>query len=242
MSIFKNRVALITGASGEIGKELAIELNKKGASIILAGRRREVLNNIGKNLEGDVKIIDESIDNFSNFEKALLSIDTKIDILINNAGITKDNLLIRMSENDIDNVINVNLNSLIKITKFALKNMMKNKFGRIISISSVVGFTGNPGQSNYCASKSGIIGFTKSLAIEVASRGITVNAIAPGFISSAMTDKLKEDQREKIISNIPVNRLGTPKDIANAVIFLAKEDSSYITGNTIHVNGGLAMV
>ena len=174
MSIFKNRVALITGASGEIGKELAIELNKKGASIILAGRRREVLNNIGKNLEGDVKIIDESIDNFSNFEKALLSIDTKIDILINNAGITKDNLLIRMSENDIDDVINVNLNSLIKITKFVLKNMMKNKFGRIISISSVVGFTGNPGQANYCASKSGIIGFTKSLALEVASRDLSL--------------------------------------------------------------------
>ena len=228
MSIFKNRVALITGASGEIGKELAIELNKKGASIILAGRRREVLNNIGKNLEGDVKIIDESIDNFSNFENALLSFDAKIDILINNAGITKDNLLIRMSEDDIDDVINVILNSLIKITKFALKNMMKNKFGRIISISSVVGFKGNPGQANYCASKSGIIGFTKSLALEVASRGITVNAIAPGFISSAMTDKLTEDQREKIITNIPVNRLGTPKDVANAVIFLAKEDSSYI--------------
>ena len=242
MTIFKNRVALITGASGEIGKEIALELNKKGASIILAGRRREVLNNIGKKLKGDVKIIDESIDNFSNFEKALISTGVNIDILINNAGITKDNLLIRMSEKDIDDVLNTNLISLIKITKFVLKNMMKKKFGRIISVSSVVGFTGNPGQSNYCASKSGIIGFTKSLALEVASRGITVNAIAPGFILSAMTDSLTDDQREKIILNIPIKRLGTPKDVANAVNFLAKEDSSYITGQTIHVNGGLAMV
>ena len=242
MTIFKNRVALITGASGEIGKEIALELNKKGASIILAGRRREVLNNIGKKLKGDVKIIDESIDNFSNFEKALISTGVNIDILVNNAGITKDNLLIRMSEKDIDDVLNTNLISLIKITKFVLKNMMKKKFGRIISISSIVGFTGNPGQSNYCASKSGIIGFTKSLALEVASRGITVNAIAPGFILSAMTDSLTDDQREKIILNIPIKRLGTPKDVANAVNFLAKEDSSYITGQTIHVNGGLAMV
>ena len=242
MTIFKNRVALITGASGEIGKEIALELNKKGASIILAGRRREVLNNIGKKLKGDFKIIDESIDNFSNFEKALISTGVNIDILINNAGITKDNLLLRMSEKDIDVVVNTNLISLIKITKFVLKNMMKNKFGRIISVSSVVGFTGNPGQSNYCASKSGIIGFTKSLALEVASRGITVNAIAPGFILSTMTDSLTDDQREKIILNIPIKRLGTPKDVANAVNFLAKEDSSYITGHTIHVNGGLAMV
>ena len=242
MTIFKNRVALITGASGEIGKEIALELNKKGASIILAGRRREVLNNIGKKLKGDFKIIDESIDNFSNFEKALISCGAKIDILIYNAGITKDNLLIRMNEKDIDDVVNTNLISLIKITKFVLKNMMKKKFGRIISVSSVVGFTGNPGQSNYCASKSGIIGFTKSLALEVASRGITVNAIAPGFILSTMTDSLTDDQREKIILNIPIKRLGTPKDVANAVNFLAKEDSSYITGQTIHVNGGLAMV
>ncbi len=219
MTVFKNRVALITGASGDIGKEIAIELNKKGASIILAGRRREVLNNIRENLIGDVKIIDEGIDDFSKFEKALVSIDTNIDILVNNAGITKDNLLIRMGEQQIDDVINTNLISLIKITKFALKNMMKNKFGRIISISSVVGFTGNPGQSNYCASKSGIIGFTKSLALEVASRGITVNAVAPGFISSAMTDNLTDNQIEKIKSKIPLNRLGAPKDVANAVSF-----------------------
>ena len=242
MTIFKNKVALITGASGEIGKEIAISLNKKGASIVLAGRRREALEDIATKLKGDVKIINESIDQSLNFEKALIATGAKIDILINNAGITKDNLLVRMNEIDIDDVININLLSLIKISKFALKNMMKNKFGRIISISSVVGFTGNPGQSNYCASKAGIIGFTKSLALEVASRGITVNAIAPGFVSSAMTNNLPDEQRENIISKIPIKRLGMPIDIANAVIFLAKEDSSYITGNTIHVNGGLAMI
>ena len=239
MSIFKNRVALITGASGEIGKELAIELNKKGASIILAGRRREVLNNIGKNLEGDVKIIDESIDNFSNFEKALLSIDTKIDILVNNAGITKDNLLIRMSENDIDDVINVNLNSLIKITKFALKNMMKNKFGRIISISSVVGFTGNPGQANYCASKSGIIGFTKSIALELGSRNIRSNVVAPGFIETEMTKNLSEDTLKSWYSSIPLKRGGKPSDIGNVCVFLGSDMSSYMTGQVLVVDGGM---
>ena len=222
--------------------EIAAEADGWDPSIVLAGRRRKVLEDIATKLKGDVKIINESIDQFLNFEKALIATGAKIDILINNAGITKDNLLVRMNETDIDDVININLLSLIKITKFALKNMMKNKFGRIISISSVVGFTGNPGQSNYCASKAGIIGFTKSLALEVASRGITVNAIAPGFVSSAMTNNLTDEQRENIISKIPIKRLGMPIDIANAVNFLAKEDSSYITGNTIHVNGGLAMV
>ena len=146
-----------------------------------------------------------------------------------------------MKAEDIDNVININLLSLIKISKCVLKNMMKQKFGRIISISSVVGFTGNSGQVNYCASKSGIIGFTKSLALEVASRGITVNAIAPGYITSAMTDKISDSQKDSIISNIPVGRIGKPSDISNAVLFLAREEASYITGNTIHVNGGLAM-
>ena len=241
MSEFKNKVALITGASGAIGKEIASSLSKSGASVILCGTKKEVLENIARDLSGKVEIITENIKNFEKFEKILTKKQLNIDILVNNAGITKDNLLIRMKEDDIDNVININLLSLIKISKCVLKNMMKQKFGRIISISSVVGFTGNPGQVNYCASKSGITGFTKSLALEVASRGITVNAIAPGYISSAMTDKLSDIQRDSIISNIPVGRIGRPSDISNAVLFLAREDASYITGNTIHVNGGLAM-
>ena len=241
MTEFKDKVALITGASGAIGKEIASSLSKSGASVILCGTKKEVLENMARDLSGKVEIITENIKNFEKFEKILTKKQLNIDILVNNAGITKDNLLIRMKEDDIDNVININLLSLIKISKCVLKNMMKQKFGRIISISSVVGFTGNPGQVNYCASKSGITGFTKSLALEVASRGITVNAIAPGYISSAMTDKLSDIQRDRIISDIPVGRIGRPSDISNAVLFLAREDASYITGNTIHVNGGLAM-
>ena len=241
MSEFKNKVALITGASGAIGKDIASTLNKSGASVILCGTKIDVLEDIASDLSGKVEIITENVKNFEKFEKSLLEKKLNVDILVNNAGITKDNLLIRMKSEDIDSVININLLSLIKITKSVLKNMMKQKFGRIISISSVVGFTGNPGQVNYCASKSGITGFTKSLALEVASRGITVNAIAPGYITSAMTDKLSDPQRDSIISNIPVGRIGKPSDISNAVLFLAKEEASYITGNTIHVNGGLAM-
>ena len=241
MSEFKNKVALITGASGAIGKDIATTLNKSGASVILCGTKIDVLEDIASDLSGKVEIITENIKNFEKFEKSLSEKKLNVDILINNAGITKDNLLIRMKAEDIDNVIDINLLSLIKISKCVLKNMMKQKFGRIISISSVVGFTGNPGQVNYCASKSGITGFTKSLALEVASRGITVNAIAPGYITSAMTDKISDPQRDSIISNIPVGRIGKPSDISNAVLFLAKEEASYITGNTIHVNGGLAM-
>ena len=241
MSEFKNKVALITGASGAIGKDIASTLNKSGAAVILCGTKIDVLEDIASDLSGEVEIITENIKNFEKFEKSLLEKKLNVDILVNNAGITKDNLLIRMKSEDIDNVIDINLLSLIKISKCVLKNMMKQKFGRIISISSVVGFTGNPGQVNYCASKSGITGFTKSLALEVASRGITVNAIAPGYINSAMTDKISDPQRDSIISNIPVGRIGKPSDISNAVIFLAREEASYITGNTIHVNGGLAM-
>ena len=241
MSEFKNKVALITGASGAIGKDIASTLNKSGASVILCGTKIDVLEDIASELSGKVEIITENIKNFEKFEKSLLEKKLNVDILVNNAGITKDNLLIRMKAEDIDSVIDINLSSLIKISKSVLKNMMKQKFGRIISISSVVGFTGNPGQVNYCASKSGITGFTKSLALEVASRGITVNAIAPGYITSAMTDKISDPQRDSIISNIPVGRIGKPSDISNAVLFLAKEEASYITGNTIHVNGGLAM-
>ena len=248
MKLLEGKTVLITGGSRGIGKGIVKVLIENGANVAFtyassSGPALELSEKLNSN---ETKCIsyksDASI--FSDCEKLIENVMNdfgNIDALINNAGITKDNLLIRMKEEDIDSVIQINLLSLIKITKSVLKNMMKQKFGRIISISSVVGFTGNPGQVNYCASKSGITGFTKSLALEVASRGITVNAIAPGYITSAMTDKLSDPQRDSIISNIPVGRIGKPSDISNAVLFLAKEEASYITGNTIHVNGGLAM-
>ena len=242
MNILKNKTALITGATGGIGKEISKVLHSSGAHVILVGTRINILKEISKKFRSRVDFIEGDLLDLKGFESKLKSLGLKIDILVNNAGITKDGLLIRMPYDDIDNVINLNLSTYIKITKLVLKDMMKNRFGRIISISSVVGFTGNPGQSNYCASKAGIIGFTKSLALEVASRGITVNAIAPGYIDTSMTKKLSEDQRHKILSNIPIGRMGLPVDIANSVKFLASNDASYITGNTMHINGGMAMI
>ena len=236
---------LLTGGTGGIGKSLARDFNANGYYVIVTGRNKDRFNEIDfKNPDKtDFFTCDLSIkEQLSSCLEKIIQKHPLIEILINNAGVTEDSLFLRMDLQKWQNVIDINLNATFKITNFFLKQMVKNRWGRVINITSVVGHTGNIGQANYCASKMGIIGMSKSLALEVASRGITVNAIAPGFISSAMTDKLTEEQREKIISNIPVNRLGTPKDVANAVIFLAKEDSSYITGNTIHVNGGLAMV
>ena len=238
----ENKVVLITGASGGIGREVARMFCENGSSVILSGTKTIVLKKLANELDGDVKIIDSSLKDITNFEKKLNGLNLNVDILINNAGITKDGLLIRMNDEDIDSVLNINLSSMIKLSKIVLKNMMKKRFGRIISISSVVGFSGNAGQTNYSASKSGIIGFTKSLALEVASRGITVNSVAPGYIMTPMTENLNEDQKLNILSKIPIRRFGEPKDVANAIKFLASEKSSYITGNTIHVNGGLAMI
>ena len=238
----ENKVVLITGASGGIGREVARMFCEKGSSVILSGTKTSLLKKLANELDGDVKIIDSSLEDISNFEKKLSGLNLNVDILINNAGITKDGLLIRMNDEDIDSVLNINLSSMIKLSRIVLKNMMKKRFGRIISISSVVGFSGNAGQTNYSASKSGIIGFTKSLALEVASRGITVNSVAPGYIMTPMTENLNEDQKLSILSKIPIRRFGEPKDVANAIKFLASEKSSYITGNTIHVNGGLAMI
>ena len=243
-----DKVVIVTGASQGIGRTMATVFAESGANVVCVARSEKKIEELSMEIKSQGGLAIPAVcdisdgDSFSRTIKSVVDQFGKLDVLVNNAGITRDALLMRMNESRWDEVIQTNLKGAFFGMKAAIRPMMKNKFGRIISISSVVGFTGNPGQANYCASKSGIIGFTKSLALEVASRGITVNAIAPGFISSAMTDKLTEDQREKIISNIPVNRLGTPKDVANAVIFLAKEDSSYITGNTIHINGGLAMV
>ena len=237
-----SKTVLITGSTGGIGSKIAEVLYSYGAEIYLSGTRREKLEILAKKLGKRAHILEINLSKIEMFEKEITEISGNIDCVINNAGVTRDGLLMRMKDEDIDDVLNINLAGTIKLTRFLLKNMLKNKFGRIINISSVVGFTGNPGQSNYSASKAGIIGFTKSLALEVASRGITVNAIAPGYIMTPMTEKLSEEQKNKVLSNIPAGRMGLPLDIANTVKFLLSEDANYITGNTIHVNGGLAMI
>ena len=219
MSEFKNKVALITGASGAIGKDIASTLNKSGAAVILCGTKIDVLEDIASDLSGEVEIITENIKNFEKFEKSLLEKKLNVDILVNNAGITKDNLLMRMSEDDFQKVIKVNLNSVFNMTKACLRHFLKNRQGSIINMSSVVGVKGNAGQSNYAASKSGIIGFSKSIALELGSRNIRCNVIAPGFIVTEMTDKLSESVTEDWIKNIPLRRSGNPGDVANLCVF-----------------------
>jgi 3-oxoacyl-[acyl-carrier protein] reductase len=237
--------ALVTGASGDIGRSIAVKLHEAGAQVIISGTRLEPLEALKNELGERVHII---LCNLSDKDEVRLllsnAIETlgSIDILINNAGITQDNLFMRMSDDEWNNVINVNLSSTMQLCRGVLRGMMKSRWGRIVNISSVVGVTGNPGQANYAASKAGVIGMSKSLAYEVASRGITVNCVAPGFISSAMTDKLNDKQKDSIISSIPSKRMGNSKDVAAAVLYLASTEASYVTGQTLHVNGGLAMI
>ena len=246
--ILKDKVVLLTGASRGIGAGIALELGKQGA--ILYGTATsekgaasitQVLKSNGINGQGLVL----NVNNNTSIQNAIDHINELsggINILVNNAGITKDTLLMRMKDDDWDDVINTNLKSVYKLSQVAIKNMMKARYGRIINISSVVGHMGNAGQTNYAATKAGITGFTKSLAQEVGSRGITVNCVAPGFIDTDMTKELSEDQREGLLTHIPLSRLGQPSDIAHAVTFLASDHASYITGETIHVNGGMLMV
>ena len=239
------KIALITGATGGIGQAIAKQMKGRGAKLILSGTRENVLNQMVKDLGDDVKSVVSNLqdkDSILSMAKDAEACHGKIDILVNNAGITIDGLLMRMKDDDWDTVINVNLTACMRLTRQVLKGMLKRRYGRIIFISSIVGYTGNAGQSNYSASKSGLIGLSKSLAAEVASRGITCNLVAPGFISTPMTDKLTEDQKNNIIKNIPVDRLGSPKDISAACVYLASEESSFITGTTLHVNGGMAML
>lgn len=242
------KLALITGGTRGIGKQIAITLAKVGYDIAINYRtQNEDLENTKKEIEAqNVKCIAVKGD-VSNFEdtqkfvKEIIEAYGKIDVLVNNAGITKDTLLMRMKKEDFESVINVNLVGTFNVTKNVIPYMMKAHSGRIINISSVVGISGNAGQTNYSASKAGIIGFTKSLAKEVASRNIAVNAVAPGFIQTSMTDVLKDEIKEEIAKTIPLNKLGTPQDVANVVKFLASEDSSYITGQVINVDGGMLM-
>lgn len=244
----KGKVALVTGGSRGIGREIAIGLSKLGADIAFTYssnsiKAMEVVEELIQNgvkaiaIQGNVSIEEDVNSIVSQVEEKLGG----IDILVNNAGITKDNLLIRMKPEDWDDVMNVNLKGVFLCTKAVARGMMKKKYGKIINISSVVGVTGNAGQGNYSASKAGVIGFTKSMAKELASRGIRVNAIAPGFIQTDMTAVLKDDIKEAMLNNIPLNHFGTPKDISNVVNFLASEASDYITGQVIKVDGGMAM-
>jgi 3-oxoacyl-[acyl-carrier protein] reductase len=237
--------ALVTGATGGIGSEIAKALAAQGAKLILSSTKEEKLQELAAQIGGDVKYIACNLADAAAvdalFDKAEELAGGQIDILVCNAGITKDNLVLRMKDEDFMHVIDVNLKSTFILNRNAIKKMMRRKYGRIINIASVVGVTGNPGQCNYVASKAGMIGMTKSMAQEVASRNITLNCVAPGFISSPMTEILTDAQKEIILSKIPAGKMGESSDIAKAVAFLASEDASYITGHTLHVNGGMFM-
>ena len=242
MSDLKSKNIIITGASGGIGNSIVKKLNDCGANILASGTRQEKLDEL-KSKYKNIKILKFDIsqtDKIEDFiESASSELGGNLNCLINNAGITQDNLAIRMTIDEWKKVIDINLTSTFLLTKYAIKKMLKNKSGKIINITSVVGHTGNLGQSNYTASKAGIVAMSKSLAIEYAKKNINVNCISPGFISTAMTDKIDEKFKESIISKIPASRLGKPEDVANAVVFLASTASDYINGETIHVNGGM---
>ncbi len=244
MFSLKDKKALITGASGGIGKELARVLVEYDAEVCISGRNVEELNELKESLGDKCHIVPCDLSNKNAISELVSKSEEvlgQIDILVNNAGITKDNIFLRMSDQEWEDVLNINLNSTFNILKLITKGMVKRKYGRIINISSIVGATGGAGQVNYAASKAGLIGLTKSLSQELATRNITVNCIAPGFIETPMTEKLDDNRKDIIISSIPANRIGTPKDLSSAVIFLASQESSYITGQTIHINGGLYM-
>jgi 3-oxoacyl-[acyl-carrier protein] reductase len=241
----QGKKAIVTGATGGLGAQIARTLHAQGAALVISGTKKDKLDALAKELGSNVHVIPCDLSNpestlqlISESEKALGG----LDILVNNAGLTHDGLMLRMSDEQWLKVLEVNLNAIFRLSREAIKSMMKQRHGRIINITSIVGVTGNPGQANYAASKAGLIGFSKSLASEIASRGITVNCIAPGFISSAMTDVLSDKQREKILSEIPQGNIGDPQDIAAGVVYLASDEAKYITGQTLHINGGMAMI
>jgi 3-oxoacyl-[acyl-carrier protein] reductase len=238
------RTALVTGATGAIGGAIARALHAQGARVALSGTRAEVLDQMAAELPDSVALacrLDAADEVEALVPRAVEALG-KLDILVNNAGITRDNLAMRMKDEEWDQVIRVNLEAAFRLSRAALRPMMKARHGRIIAITSVVGVTGNPGQANYAASKAGLIGMTKALAAEVASRNVTVNCIAPGFIRSAMTDALSEAQSTALMTRIPAGRLGEGNDIAGAAVYLASDEASYVTGQTLHVNGGMAMI
>ncbi|WP_240233081.1 3-oxoacyl-[acyl-carrier-protein] reductase [Devosia lacusdianchii] len=237
--------ALVTGASGGIGREIAKALAAAGATVALSGTRVGALEDTAKEIGKESPILPCNLSKLDEVDKLVPAAEAAmggLDILVNNAGMTRDNLFMRMKDEEWDEVIAVNLTAAFHLNRAVLRGMMKQRFGRIIGISSVVGVMGNPGQGNYAASKAGLIGMNKALAHEVASRNITVNSIAPGFIASAMTDELNDKQRESILSTIPAGRLGTAQEVAACAVFLASDAAGYITGHTLNVNGGMAMI
>src|SRR6201999_2147384 len=240
------KVALVTGASGGIGGAIAKALHAQGATVVLSGTRQEALDKLKAELGERAFTAIGNLSDIASVEgltkAAEAAAGAPIDILVNNAGITRDNLFMRMKDDEWDQVIAVNLTAAFRLSRAVLRGMMKKRWGRIISITSVVGETGNPGQGNYAAAKAGLVGMTKSLAAEVASRNITVNAVAPGFIATPMTDVLNDSQKEAVFARIPAGRMGTPAEIAAAVAYLASEEAAYVTGETLQVNGGMAMI
>ena len=239
------KAALITGATGGIGEEIARALHAQGAVVGISGRNGDKLAGLAQSLGERVHVLPADLSNdeaIGDLVKRTEEAMGQIDILVNNAGLTKDGLSMRMSREDWQNVLDVNLTAPFRLAQAVQRGMMKRRWGRIINISSVVGVTGNPGQCNYVASKAGMIGWSKAMAAEIASRNITVNCIAPGFIATAMTEVLTDEQKGKINANIPAGRMGSPADIAAAAAYLASEEAAYVTGQTIHVNGGMAMI
>lgn len=247
MAVFDltGKTALVTGASGGLGGAIVRAFHRRGATVALSGTRREALEAFAGELKERAHVVPADLANPESLETLIPAAETAlggIDILVNNAGVTRDSLFVRMKDSDWDTVMAVNLTAVFRLSRAVLKGMMRRRGGRIINISSVVGITGNPGQGNYAAAKAGLIGMSKALAAEVASRGITVNCIAPGFIASAMTDRLNDKQRETILTSIPMGRLGSGADIAAAAVYLASPEAAYVTGQTLHINGGMAMI
>jgi len=239
------KTALVTGATGGLGGDIARTLHRQGATVALSGTRKEALDQLAGEFADRVHVLPCNLGDGADVESLVPRAEEamgQLDILVANAGITRDNLFVMLRDEDWDEVINVNLTATFRLARAAVRGMMRRRYGRIIGISSVVGITGNPGQVNYSAAKAGLVGMMKSIAQEYAKRGITANCIAPGFIATPMTDRLNEKQRETILMRVPAGRLGAPSDIAAAVVYLASDEAGYVTGQTLHVNGGMAMI
>ena len=239
------KTALVTGATGTIGATIAHSLHGQGATVAISGTRRQVLDRLAGELGGRVHVLPANLADSAETEALVPRVEEamgQLDILVANAGVTRDNLLVQLRDEDWDQVIGINLSATFRLSRAAVRGMMRRRFGRVIAITSVVGATGNPGQANYVAAKAGITGMIKAMAQEYAKRGVTANCVAPGFIVTPMTDKLNEKQRDTIVGKIPASRAGTPAEVAAAVVFLASNEAGYVTGQTLHVNGGMAMI